>query len=169
MKKTMTERKGLFRRRRLGILLGIICLIMAVLIGTAKKKAHQALVSLEGSNDPYLSYEAWISIHEPEFQNSGDAQSAYYKYAEEHYSPEYREAQKKLALYRAGEIISLLIGVTLLIRQIYLFRQYCLKRQHIRSPPAQAFCTGGTADESKSLQFFLCELCRNFLKNRQKF
>ena len=85
-------------------------------------------VSLEGSNDPYLSYEAWISIHEPEYQNSGDAQYAYYKYAEEHYSPEYREAQKKLALYRAGEIISLLIGVTLLIRQIYLFRQYCLKR-----------------------------------------
>lgn len=128
MKKTMTEeRKGLFRRRR-ELLLGIICLIMAVLIGTAKKKAHQALVSLEGSNDPYLSYEAWIDIHEPEFQNSGDAQSAYYKYAEEHYSPEYREAQKKLALYRAGEIISLLIGVTLSIRQIYLFRQYCLKR-----------------------------------------
>lgn len=127
MKKT--ERKGLFRRRRLGILLGIICLIMAVLIGTAKKKTHQALVSLEGSNDPYLSYEAWISIHEPEFQNSGDAQSAYYKYAEEHNSPEYREAEKKLALYRAGEIISLLIGVTLLIKQISCFIQYCMKRE----------------------------------------
>lgn len=130
MKKT--ERKGLFRRRRLGILLGIICLIicliMAVLISTAKKKAHQALVSLEGSNDPYLSYEAWITENEPEYQNSGDAQSAYERYAEEHYSHEYREAQKKLALYRAGEILSLLIGVIVLIRQIYLFRQYCLKR-----------------------------------------
>lgn len=129
MKKTMTkERKG-FRRRRLELLLGILCLIMAVLLSTAKKKAHQALVSLEGSNDPYLSYEAWISIHEPEFQNSGDAQSAYYKYAEEHNSPEYREAEKKLALYRAGEIISLLIGVTLSIKQISCFIQYCMKRE----------------------------------------
>lgn len=116
-------------RRRREILLGIIFLVIAVLIGTAKKKAHQALVSLEGSNDPYLSYEAWISIHEPEFQNSGDAQSAYYKYAEEHNSPEYREAEKKLALYRAGEIISLLIGVTLSIKQISCFIQYCMKRE----------------------------------------
>lgn len=129
MKKTKerTKERKQFRRR-LEILLGIICLIIAVLISTAKKKAHQALASLEGSNDPYLSYEAWIAVHEPEYQNSGDAQSAYLQYAEEHYSTEYREAQKKLALYRAGEIISLLIGVTLLIRQIYLFRQYCLKR-----------------------------------------
>lgn len=125
MKKTK-ERKQF--RRRLEILLGIICLIIAVLISTAKKKAHQSLVSLEKTNNPCLSYEAWIDIHEPEFQNSGDAQFAYYKYAEEHYSPEYREAEKKLALYRAGQIISLLIGVTCTTRQIYLFRQYCLKR-----------------------------------------
>ena len=124
---TRKERKG-FRRRRLELLLGILCLIMAVLISTAKKNAHQSLVSLGITNDPYLSYAAWIAEHQPEYQNSGDAQYAYYKYAEEHYSPEYREAQKKLALYRAGEIMSLLIGVTLLIRQIYLFRQYCLKR-----------------------------------------
>ena len=122
----MKER--VLRRRRIEILLGIIFLVIAVLISTVKKKAHQALVSLEGSNDPYLSYEAWITENEPEYQNSGDAQSAYERYAEEHYSPEYREAQKKLALYRAGEIISLLIGVTLLLRQIYFFRQYCLKR-----------------------------------------
>ena len=112
----MKER--VIRRRRIEILLGIIFLVIAVLISTVKKKAHQALVSLERTNDPYLSYAAWIAEH----------QYAYYKYAEEHYSPEYREAQKKLALYRAGEIISLLIGVTLLIRQIYFFRQYCLKR-----------------------------------------
>jgi hypothetical protein len=122
----MKER--VIRRRRIKILLGIIFLVIAVLISTVKKKAHQALVSLERTNDPYLSYAAWIAEHQPEYQNSGDAQYAYYKYAEEHYSPEYREAQKKLALYRAGEIISLLIGVTLLIRQIYFFRQYCLKR-----------------------------------------
>lgn len=122
----MKER--VIRRRRIEILLGIIFLLIAVLISTVKKKAHQALVSLERTNDPYLSYAAWIAEHQPEYQNSGDAQYAYYKYAEEHYSPEYREAQKKLALYRAGEIISLLIGVTLLIRQIYFFRQYCLKR-----------------------------------------
>lgn len=122
----MKER--VIRRRRIEILLGIIILVIAVLISTVKKKAHQALVSLVRTNDPYLSYAAWIAEHQPEYQNSGDAQYAYYKYAEEHYSPEYREAQKKLALYRAGEIISLLIGVTLLIRQIYFFRQYCLKR-----------------------------------------
>lgn len=126
MKKTK-ERKQF--RRRLEILLGIICLIIAVLISTAKKKAHQALASLEKTNDPYLSYEAWIAVHEPEYQNSGDAQSAYLQYAEEHYSTEYREAQKKLALYRAGEIIPLLIGVTLSIKQISCFIQYCMKRE----------------------------------------
>lgn len=116
------------RVRKIEILLGIIFLVMAVLISTAKKKVHQSLVNLEKTNDPYLSYAAWIAEHQPEYQNSGDAQYAYYKYAEEHYSPEYREAQKKLALYRAGEIMSLFIGVTLSIKQIYLFRQYCLKR-----------------------------------------
>ena len=121
-------KEQVIRRRRIEILLGIIFLVITVLISTVKKQAHQALVSLERTNDPYLSYAAWIAEHQPEYQNSGDAQYAYYKYAEEHYSPEYREAQKKLALYRAGEIISLLIGVTLLIRQIYFFRQYCLKR-----------------------------------------
>ena len=116
------------RVRRIEILLGIIFLVMAVLVSTAKTKVHQSLVNLEQTIDPYLSYAAWIAEHQPEYQNSGDAQYAYYKYAEEHYSPEYREAQKKLALYRAGEIMSLFIGVTLSIKQIYLFRQYCLKR-----------------------------------------
>lgn len=128
MKKTMTERKGLFRRRRLGILLGIICLIMALLISTAKKKAHQALVSLEGSNDPHLSYEEWIAIHESEYPNYEDAQYAYHNYEEEYVTPEYREAQKKQTLYSVGEIVFFLIGAICLFRQIYLFRQYCLKR-----------------------------------------
>lgn len=122
-------RKKIFSRRRREILLGIAFLVMALIIGNAKQKTNQALVSLEKANDPYLSYEAWIAVHEPEYQNSGDAQSAYYKYAEEHYSPEYREAEKKLALYRAGEIISLLIGVTLSIKQISCFIQYCMKRE----------------------------------------
>ena len=123
----MKER--VIRRRRIEILLGIIFLVIAVLISTVKKKAHQALVSLERTNDPYLSYEAWIAEHQPEYQNSGDAHYAYYKYAEEHYSPEYREAEKKLALYRAGEIISLLIGVTCITIQISRFIQYCMKRE----------------------------------------
>lgn len=90
------------RIRRMEILLGIVFIVIAVLIGTAKKKAHQALVSLEKTNNPCLSYEAWIDIHEPEFQNSGDAQSAYYKYAEEQYSPEYREAEKKTGPIQGG-------------------------------------------------------------------
>ena len=77
----MKER--VIRRRRIEILLGIIFLVIAVLISTVKKKAHQALVSLERTNDPYLSYAAWIAEHQPEYQNSGDAQYAYYKYAEE--------------------------------------------------------------------------------------
>jgi len=123
----MKER--VIRRRRIELLLGIIFLIIAVLISTVKKKAHQALVSLERTNDPYLSYEAWIAEHQPEYQNSGDAQYAYYKYAEEHYSPEYREAEKKLALYRVGEIISLLIGVTCITIQISRFIQYCMKHE----------------------------------------
>ena len=59
----MKER--VIRRRRIEILLGIIFLVITVLISTVKKKAHQALVSLERTNDPYLSYAAWIAEHPP--------------------------------------------------------------------------------------------------------
>lgn len=158
-------RKKIFSRRRREILLGIAFLVMALIIGNAKQKTNQALVSLEKANDPYLSYEAWIAVHEPEYQNSGDAQSAYYKYAEEHYSPEYREAQKKLALYRAGEIISLLIGVTLSIRQIYLFRQYCLKRQH--NPFSS--CAKHFAQEELQTNLKVCSFfCANYVETFSK-
>lgn len=95
------------RKIMVAILLGIIILVIAVLIGTAMKKAHQALVSLEKTNDPCLSYEAWIEIHEPEYQNSGDAQSAYERYVEENYSPEYRKA--KTTYYGVGAIAFVMI------------------------------------------------------------
>lgn len=152
-------------KRALGVIIGILCLEISALISIAGSKAwNQALENMDRISYPHLSYEEWIAIHESEYPNSEDAQYAYHNYEEEYVTPEYREAQKKQTLYSVGEIVFFFIGAILLIRQIYLFRQYCLKRQPFRSPPVQNACAGGTADKSKSLQFF----CANFVETLSK-
>lgn len=82
-------------KRVLGILIAILCMEISALISIAGSKAwNQALENMNRISYPHLSYEEWIAIHEPDFQSYDDAQSAYYKYAEGFYTPEYREAQK---------------------------------------------------------------------------
>lgn len=62
-----------------------------------------------------MEISALISIAEPDFQSYDDAQSAYYKYAEGFYTPEYREAQKKCTPYKVGTITFFLMGGTSVI------------------------------------------------------
>lgn len=125
----MKKARNDVRRRRIELLLGVICIIIGVLIySTGKKSWQQDLAELEGKSYPHLSYKEWIAIHESEYTSSSDAQDAYHNYEAEYYTPEYREAQKKQTLYSVGEIVFFLIGAICLFRQIYLFRQYCLKR-----------------------------------------
>lgn len=123
-KMTKEERNELvFLRRRiaLGILIGILCFTISALIAIAGKKAwNQALENMDSISYPHLSYREWIGIHESEYQNSDDALSAYYKYAEEFYTTEYREAQKKCTPYKVGAITLFLMGGTSVITTIAL-------------------------------------------------
>lgn len=90
----------------LGLLIGILCFAISALIANAGKKA---LENVDRISYPHLSYEEWIAIHESYFSYE-DAQSAYYKYEEGFYTPEYREAQKKCTPYKVGAAIFFLMG-----------------------------------------------------------
>lgn len=132
---TREERNELvFLRRRiaLGILIGILCFTISALIANAGKKAwNQALENMDRISYPHMTYKEWVDIHRPEYQNSGDAQYAYYKYAEEYYTAEYRDAKKKRIPYQVADSIFLLMGVACVMSLIWRFSQYyALTHEH---------------------------------------
>lgn len=106
----------------LGLLIGILCFAISALIANAGKRALRGV----DISYPHLSYEEWIAIHESYFSYE-DAQSAYHKYEERFYTPEYKEVYTP---YKVGTTIVFLIGAFTIIITSGISALIALKSEH---------------------------------------